>query len=115
MGNSTLEYAFEYLSRGWSVVPTPPRSKNPGDAVGKGWQKLRLVRNDLSKFFNNGNNIGLILGKPSGGLVDVDCDWKESVFLAPRFLPPTGMISGRDSSPRSHYWFTALDIKTKQF
>jgi putative DNA primase/helicase len=115
MGSSTLDYAFEYLARGWSVVPTPPRSKNPGDAVGKGWQKLRLSKDDLSEFFNNGNNIGLILGIPSGGLIDVDCDWKESVFLAPRFLPTTGMISGRETSPCSHYWFTALGVKTKQF
>src|SRR5436853_1662727 len=115
MGSTTLDYAFQYLACGWSPVPAPQRSKNPGDAVGKGWQRLRLTEGDLPKFFSNGNNIGLLLGEPSGGLVDVDCDWAEAAYLAPRFLPQTSMISGRESSPRSHFWFNAEGAGTKKF
>jgi len=83
MSSTTLDCALKYLACGWSPVPAPSRSKNPGEAIGKGWQRLRLTEDDLPKYFSNGNNIGLLLGEPSGGLVDVDCDWAEAASLAP--------------------------------
>ncbi len=51
------------------------------------------------------HNIGILTGEPSGGLVDVDCDAPEARAAAAELLPPTGMISGRLSSPASHYWY----------
>jgi putative DNA primase/helicase len=109
---NTLQGVIELYSHGWMPIPIPAGQKHP---ILKGWQNLRLSKEDLPRYFSNGQNVGLLLGEPSLGLVDVDCDWKESAFLAPRFLPTTGMISGRESSPKSHYWFIAPGVKTKQF
>jgi hypothetical protein len=59
---------------------------------------------DVPKFFNNGQNIGLLLGEPSGGLIDIDLDTPEAV-AAGRYLLPATLCSGRESSPNSHYWY----------
>ena len=71
MNNSTLDTVISYFSRGWMPIPIPHKSKNPNR---KEWQKERFSREDLPKHFNNGQNVGLLLGEPSGGLVDVDLD-----------------------------------------
>src|SRR5262249_44041317 len=60
-------------------------------------------------------NIGLLLGKPSGWLLDVDFDCSETVALASEFLPPTGRISGRKGKPRSHFWYISQDAKSVKF
>ncbi|MCA9309574.1 MAG: bifunctional DNA primase/polymerase, partial [Phycisphaerales bacterium] len=57
-------------------------------------------------------NIGLLLGTPSGGLVDIDLDCVEAVELAPQFLPPTVTVTGRPSRPRSHWWYVCPDAIT---
>ena len=36
---------------------------------------------------------------------DIDLDSVEAVRAAPHLLPPTGMVSGRTSSPQSHWWY----------
>ena len=50
-------------------------------------------------------NIGVVLGEPSNGLVDIDLDCKEAVALAKQFLPHTDLRFGRESSPESHLVF----------
>lgn len=110
--STTLNQALDYHARGWMPIPIPQGSKNPNR---KGWQKERWSRDDLPRCFNNGQGVGLLLGDASGGLTDADCDWKESAYLAPRFLPQTGMVSGRASSPRSHHWFISKVAKTKRY
>jgi len=57
-------------------------------------------------------NIGVILGKPSGGLADVDLDCDEAVRLAPKYLPPTGCITGRTGQPGRHWWYISKDCET---
>jgi P4 family phage/plasmid primase-like protien len=59
---------------------------------------------DVPKYFNNGQNIGILLGEPSGGLVDVDLDVPVAV-AAGRYLLPDTLRSGRESSQDSHYWY----------
>ena len=54
-----------------------------------------------------------MLGKPSGGLIDVDLDELEAIQAASFFMPLTGWTSGRKSMPRSHYWYTADDPPDK--
>lgn len=94
------EWAEEYLSNGWAVIPLPPRSKI---CTIEGWPELRLRSEDLPSAFADPNaNIGVLLGEPSGGLVDIDLDHPTAVMLADRFLPPTGAIFGRSGKPRSH-------------
>lgn len=95
-----LDSALAYVRRGWSVVPIPHRSKNPGF---KGWQQLRLKEDDLATRFNGQpQNIGVLLGEPSGWLIDVDLDHPRCVELADQFLPPTPAVFGRPGKLRSH-------------
>lgn len=101
--------ARQYIRRGWSPIPVPAGSKGPRI---KGWQNLRLGEQDVAAAFVNAGNIGLLLGEPSGHLVDVDLDCSEARQLADRFLPATGAITGRRSSPASHRWYVAPGVQT---
>ncbi|WP_273843177.1 AAA family ATPase [Rubrobacter calidifluminis] len=101
MSARTLAVARRYLERGFAVVPIPAGEKAPRIP---GWQELRLKPEDLPKHFSNGANIGLLLGKASNGLADIDLDAEKVLKIAPRFLPPT-LTSGRDSRPHSHWWY----------
>ncbi len=97
------EAACSYLRRGWAVIPVPYRSKNPGFA---GWQDLRPTEDDLPRLFPGApQNIGVLLGAPSAGMVDVDLDSPEACALADTFLPPTRCVFGRASSPRAHRFY----------
>lgn len=104
---NSLEAAHQYLKSGWWPVPIPPGQKGPAL---KGWTNLRLTDDDLSQYFGNGEGIGLLLGEPSGGLVDVDLDASEAIVVTPMFLPETGMVHGRPSKLRSHWWYLASPI-----
>jgi hypothetical protein len=97
-----IAFAIKYLNNGWWVVPIPARQKRPNL---KDWLNLRIDREQLTRYFRLDSNIGLQLGKVSGGLVDVDLDSSEAVSLAATFLPTTGMIHGRPGNRRSHYWY----------
>src|SRR5688572_17719989 len=111
---TALEAATRYTRRGWSVIPVPFRSKNPGYS---GWEQTRLTEPDLPYHFNGMPlNIGVLLGEPSNGLVDVDLDCIQAVRLAPRFLPPTGLRFGRPGKPDSH-WLYQCDplVPTEKF
>ena len=101
--SSVLEAAIQYTREGLSVLPIPSRSKAP---VIDGWQKLRLKEAGLPDCFPSPDlNIGVLLGEPSGNLVDLDLDCLEAVRLAPSILPPTGRKFGRDGNPNSHWLY----------
>jgi hypothetical protein len=102
MSSEKSDLVLEYHSHGWMPIPLPKGSKNPNR---RGWQNERWSREDLPNCFNNGQNVGLLLGEPSCGLIDVDLDSTEAIVLADAILPATGMISGRASSPCSHRWY----------
>jgi hypothetical protein len=106
-----LEFAQHYLGRGYTPLPIPLKEKNPGF---KGWQRYQPVNGQLERDFSDEGNIGLLLGKPSGWLIDVDLDWPEAQKLAPLFLPETPAKSGRESAPLSHYWY-CCETSTKKF
>lgn len=109
-----LEVAIAYARRGWSVIPIPHRSKNPGF---RDWQQLRLQADDLANRFNGRpQNIGVLTGEPSKWLVDVDLDHPRAVDLAPQFLPVTAAIFGRSGKPRSHWLYrVSAPLATKKF
>src|SRR5882724_3884070 len=72
LGMTALTAALDYLRRGWQPIPVPHRSKKPAL---KGWPDLRLTAADLARHFNGQpSNLGILLGEPSGGLVDADLD-----------------------------------------
>ena len=117
---NTLEEARQLLRRNIAVVPIPRLEKGP---TLSGWTDLKVKESELAKYFSNNPNIGIILGTPSKGLVDIDCDVPEASAAALILLPSTDLIHGRPSNPTSHFYFfcdlppapkkfTGLDGKT---
>lgn len=96
---STLDAARDYLRRGWRIVPVPRGQKGP---CIRGWPDLQLAEPDLPTYFGNSENIGVVLGAASGGVVDIDLDAREALGAADFFLPHTAFVFGRTSKPRSH-------------
>jgi predicted P-loop ATPase len=97
-----VQSAITYLNLGIEPVPVYPRSKQAID----NWKSGDPITLDnVISRFQEGQNIGMRLGRRSGGLVDVDLDCFWAIQLAPWFLPPTTRISGRPSSPRSHWYY----------
>ena len=109
-----LKIAQDYCRHGWAVVPIPYKTKSP---LIKGWQNLRLTDADIPNHFNGQpQNIGVLLGEPSGWLVDVDVDHMEAVALAREYLPPTDARFGRESKPESHWLYRVIaPIETAKF
>jgi DNA polymerase I-like protein with 3'-5' exonuclease and polymerase domains len=102
------EGASFYIACGFRPIPVPLRSKNPAL---KEWQHLRVGPENLDDYFPLGKeqNVGLLLGEPSNGLIDVDLDCDEALRAGPLLLPPTPWITGRQSKPRSHRWYVVND------
>lgn len=109
-----LDVARSYTAAGWRVVPIEFRTKRPPDHL-KQWQDLRITAEDLGRYFAGPKNVGVLLGDPSGGLVDIDLDTPEAIALAPLLLPATPGTFGRTSKPRSHYLFRAPGLATERF
>jgi len=114
VGSTTRLAAEAYVRRGWSVIPVPHLSKNPGF---KGWEQMRLTSDAVYEHFNgHPQNLGVLLGEPSGWLIDVDLDHARAVELAPQFLPTTPAVFGRSSKPRSHWIYrVTAPVATKKF
>jgi hypothetical protein len=109
------EAALCYLASGRLPIPIAHRGKKPIDPeTGQeklAWQQQRPTTADLPRLFPEGRalNVGILLGAPSGGLIDVDLDCAEAIAAAPLLLPQTGWVSGRKSRPRSHWWYEVSD------
>src|SRR5262245_26858411 len=87
------EAAACYLHRGLSPIPVRLRTKKPTlDA----WQALRPCLDDIDRLFPRGQalNVGLLLGAPSNGLIDVDLAAPQAVAAGQLLLPSTAWISG---------------------
>src|SRR4051794_13377190 len=109
---SAVDVARSYARRGWSPIPIPYGTKRP---VLEGWQQLRLREDTVDRYFNGAaQNIGVILGRASGGLVDVDLDCPEALRVASEMLPPTSTVFGRASKAGAHRLYLAgrLDPET---
>lgn len=108
-----LDAARGYLSEGFRVVPVPAGQKAPALA---GWPELRIEESDLACYFNGtAGNIGVLLGEPSGAVVDVDLDCDEAVTIASRFLPATDRVHGRPGRPSSHFWYRAPGLRSRKY
>lgn len=109
----THEAVLRLIEQGFAPVPIPLRKKGP---VIKEWQKLRITADTAHQFFDGQpQNIGVLLGDPSNGLVDVDLDAPEAVALADHFLPPTDAVFGRAGKLRSHRLYRVPGLKTQKF
>jgi hypothetical protein len=79
-------------------VPLRLRGKSP-DCMGAGWQKR--TTEDAIPEFEEGDNIGFLLGAPSGGVVRLDPDFQSIPEVSNILFPEPTAIFGRKSSPRS--------------
>jgi len=108
-----LDDVLALYARGFAPIPVPYQQKSP---VIRAWQDLRLDETGIHAAFSDPSNVGVLLGEPSGGLVDIDLDSPETQALAPFLLPSTDLRSGRASAPGSH-WFHRVTspLKTTKF
>jgi len=72
-----------------------------------GWPGFRATSDQLPRLFGHGENIAVILGPPSGELVDLDLDCAEALALADLYLPPTRAVFARASKPSAHRLYVA--------
>ena len=108
-----LDTATDYLRRGWQPLPVPHRSKNPNFS---NWQNFTLTETELPNHFNGKpQNIGVLLGSKSNGLIDIDLDSPEAVKIADFFLPETEAVFGRENKPRSHRLYISDFPKIEKF
>lgn len=109
--NSTST-AVEAVAEGYAPIPIQNGSKRP---YGGSWQSTRWnerPEEELRAHFDEAReagagDIGLLLGTPSGGLVDIDFDHPLAMRLRDILIPPTAMETGRAGRARSHKWFVA--------
>ena len=79
-----LEAARAYMRRSCMPIPVEFRGKRP---IGKRWSAQRLKEDELDRHFGrNRRDVGILLGEPSGWLVDVDLDCPEALVLADALL-----------------------------
>jgi hypothetical protein len=105
--------ASELIAKGWRPIPVPRSEKGP---VIPGWQHLTIGPGDIDAHFpadGTPSNLGVLLGDPSNGLVDVDLDAPEAAVVAKHLLPATGMVHGRPGKPSSHFWYIGIDPPPK--
>jgi putative DNA primase/helicase len=90
-----LDYLDEYRCRGYKLVRLRPRSKKP---YKRSWQG----DDSDPREFLEADNVGIVLGEASGGLVDIDHDQPEAVLAGSELLPPTDVVFSRSSCPGAH-------------
>jgi hypothetical protein len=93
-------------------VPLRLEGKSP-ECMGKGWGK-RTLASAIPKF-EAGDNIGILLGKPSGDMVRLDPDFPSIPSVTEILFPEPTLLSGRKSSPRSGRLYICNDLKSKDF
>jgi putative DNA primase/helicase len=110
---NVLWYAQQYHAAGFRPIPLHPKTKQSAHT---NWPALQLPFADLSSQFTASQNVAVVLGEASNGLVDIDLDCPEAIALAPYFLPETAFVFGRASAPKSHYVYK-IDVapNTKAF
>lgn len=110
------ESVERYRQRGWLVLPVERAGKRPAKALGRNWQEKARDVKLVDSIFQSGNyGVGVVLGEPSCGLVDIDLDDPLAVQLAAHFLPPTGAVFGRRSKPRSHWLYVSPGARTARW
>src|SRR5215208_8472060 len=94
------EAAGEYREYGFALVPT--RGKR---AFVEEWEKAGTPEEKDTQFWGNGhaNNIGVVLGAPSGGLVNLDREsCTDDLKRIEHMFLPKMVMAGRGNRPYSH-------------
>src|SRR4051794_17218082 len=80
---SVGEAAREYAHEGIRVIPLQPGSKKP---LGPYKDQSRITEDTVDAAFAHAGGVAAAMGKPSGGLCDVDCDWSEAAAIASELI-----------------------------
>jgi putative DNA primase/helicase len=109
-----LELARQYKAKGYAPLPVTLGTK---ECRMPDWPNRILTEDELPQHFTDApQNIAVLLGDASAGLVDIDLDCTEAIKLAPKFLPDTQMIFGRASKRTSHWIYKVAEAgSTKKF
>lgn len=102
-----ISTALRYLERGWQPLPIPDTDRPVKGPRSRGWEAFRCTAQEAPFRFSGPCNVGVLLGAPSGGLLDVDLDCPEALAQVEHFLPPTAAVFGRAGKPRSHRLYLA--------
>ncbi len=89
-----------------------PLRLNGKAAIGKKWQEHTL--GDPIPRFKDTDNIGILLGEPSGNLVRLDADFEAIPAVTSLLFPEPTLTFGRATSPRGGRLVTCT-TKTKNF
>ena len=100
---SKLAFCETYDRCGWSMTPTHGKAAYRPD-----WPCERLGCESMAEILaaSPRDNIGVLLGEPSGWLIDIDLDHPLAVEMASDYLPSTGAIFGRAGNVRSHWLYS---------
>ncbi len=104
-----LTVAEQYLELGWALVPVDRERKTP---IHQDWPARAAARDFTPADFAD-RNVGVVLGRVSGDLVDIDLDSAAALELAPDFLPET-LAFGRKSKPASHWLYTSPGLTAQK-
>ena len=110
---NTIDIAAAYIKKGYAAIPVYAQSKRP---IHSEWQTLQLTEDNLRSYFTYPNlNVGVVLGKASNGLIDIDLDDPIALKYADHFLPQTDSVFGRDGNPSSHRLYLVPDPAPRKF
>lgn len=129
VSKSALEIATDYHLRGWYPIPIPTRSKNPNFPNWCVVSRSKMCRstthpendpkNELAQDFHNNiakpQSIGILLGKPSNDLVDIDLDAKCAVQHTTFFCRKQKRYSDAIIKGEVITFITALKPKPRSF
>ena len=105
-----LEQAKVLEGLGYSVFPLAPGSKRP-DCAWKPYQSQRATVEELVRLFSRPQNLGVVTGRVSGGIIGVDLDSAEAKRLAASKLPPTPMMVSTPSGGEHWYYRSSAKVR----
>ena len=111
MKADTHRIATELLSMGLKPVRLMPGQKK---AFEVGWSSRVHDEGTVRAEFKPGENVGALMGEPSGWTVDIDLDHPDAPGIAAKLLPPT-RVFGRASKRGSHYLYRVVGAKTRKW
>ena len=105
---TTLDYALEYIRRGWSVIPLAPRSKAPMSGLrlapylDGSFRMNEMEARNVWGFSSPEYGIGIITGRPSG-LIVADVDPRNGGRWADHYRPGAHIASTSSGGQHVYY------------
>lgn len=105
----------KFFKQNMRLTPLLHKSKLP---LLEKWNTTTISIGEFQAYgpFPEMHNIGLLTGKQSDGIIDIDLDHALAGSFGRLLLPETDMIFGRNSKPASHYLYKVRGSgRTRQF